>query len=159
MACMMTASRRASATRAFFRSRRAAGPTPRLCANGRTGCSRSWKVHNVRVSPPMASRCGNAKECRSNPSVINSGNATRLIGQQRLDDHPFPIRQFVAPPCHQASIAMESLNHVSRKTSSQLGNLRFNVRIGRLSTRHRYQGRHLELPTVKTEGMLRARQS
>jgi hypothetical protein len=45
---------------------------------------------------------------------------------------------------------MEGLNHVNRKTSSLLGNLRLNARIRRLSTRRRYQGRHLEPPKAKT---------
>jgi hypothetical protein len=52
------------------------------------------------------------------PPAINVRNAGRLVRQQRRDGRLFPIRQFVSPPRHQASIATESLNHPSRQTSS-----------------------------------------
>jgi hypothetical protein len=56
--------------------------------------------------------------------VINAGNTARLVRQQRRDDQPFPVRQFVSPPRHQTSIAMESLNHASQKTSRPFMSLR-----------------------------------
>ncbi len=51
----------------------AAGPTPRLCASGRTGCSRSSRDRIARVSPPTASQSGNANECRSAPAGHQRG--------------------------------------------------------------------------------------
>lgn len=59
-----------------------------------------------------------------NPSVINARNTAWLIGQQRFDNRPFPIRQFVSTPRHQASIAMKSLNHANRQTSRWFMSLR-----------------------------------
>lgn len=56
--------------------------------------------------------------------VIDARNAARLVRQQRLYDRPFPVRQFVSPPHHHASIAMERLNHASRQTSSPFMSLR-----------------------------------
>lgn len=44
------------------------------------------------------------------PAVINEGNAACLSWKQRLNDQPFPVSQFVSPPCHPHSIAMGSLN-------------------------------------------------
>ncbi|MBB4860888.1 hypothetical protein HNO88_004234, partial [Novosphingobium chloroacetimidivorans] len=54
-----------------------------------------------------------------NPTIIYTGNPARLVRQQRLNDRPFLVCQFVSPPRHPASIAMEGLNHASRQTSSQ----------------------------------------
>lgn len=79
-------------------------------ANEPVVAGRRWAVTFVYLGPWRA-----AAEAPENavqdPPVINPRNTARLVGQPWLDDRPFPIRQFVSPPCHQASIAMESLNH------------------------------------------------
>ena len=55
--------------------------------------------------------------------VIDAGNAARLVRQQRLNDRPFPVRQFVASPCH-PKLLPEALNQSCSLPASQFMSLR-----------------------------------
>lgn len=67
-----------------------------------------WPVALGHLSPWRA--CSKPPENTvQNTSVINPRNAARLVRQQRLNDRPFPVCQFVSPPRHQASITMIEL--------------------------------------------------
>ena len=68
-----------------------------------------------------------------NPTIIYTGNPARLVRQQRLDDRPFLVCQFVWPPRHPASIAMKSLNHAAPQTSSRFMSLPPSVSDGTFS--------------------------
>src|ERR1700733_5142374 len=50
-------------------------------------------------------------------SVVHPGNATRLVGQHRLDGSPFIVRKFVA---HDSSSQFRSLNHGCLAESNSL---------------------------------------
>ena len=55
--------------------------------------------------------------------VINAGNAARLVWQKRLDNRPFPVRQFVASPFH-PKLLPEALNQPTTLPASQFMSLR-----------------------------------
>lgn len=55
--------------------------------------------------------------------VIDAGNAARLVRQQRLNDRPLPVRQFVASPRH-PKLLFEALNQPTALPASQFMSLR-----------------------------------
>lgn len=85
------------------------------------GCRRPVALGNF---SPRRARPEAPHDPVENPPVIHSRHATRLVGQQGLDDRPFPICQFIPPACHQTLQIRRLLNHANRRSSSHFMSLR-----------------------------------
>ena len=67
---------------------------------------------------PWRARAEPPENAIQHPPVINPRHTTRLVGQKRLDDRPFPIHEFVPSSRHQASIALEAMNQPGTQTAT-----------------------------------------
>ena len=83
-------------------------------------------VHTARVSRTTVSRCESARGCRSAPAdhPLAARRAACWAATGRLSTIPRP--SVLSPPCHQASIAMRSLNHEGNPISRPFMSLRPN---------------------------------
>lgn len=59
------------------------------------------------------------EDTAQHPPVINPGHSTRRVGQQRLDDEPFLVCQFIPPARHTPSVSSGCLNHAKSDNSTR----------------------------------------
>jgi hypothetical protein len=63
----------------------------------------------IRDLSPRRTRSKPPEDAVQNPPVINTGNPARLVGQQRRQDRPFMIAQFVTATRHSRFLPFRNL--------------------------------------------------
>ena len=94
------------------------GPSPKSVVEG---LLRS--IDRLRAVAPAPAALQGMNDPGQHSPVIDAGNTARLVRQQRLNDRPFPVRQFVASPCH-PKLLPEALNQSCSLPASQFMSLR-----------------------------------
>ena len=73
---------------------------------------------------PRRARSKPPEDPVQHPPIIDPRHTAWLVGQQRLDDCPFPICQFVSPSRHLPLHSRRSLNHAAPANSTRFMSLR-----------------------------------
>ena len=87
---------------------------------------------------PRRARSKPPEDPVQHPPIIDPRHTAWLVGQQRLDDCPFPICQFVSPSRHLPLHSRRSLNHAAPANSTRFMSLRPSLA---LVWRFQHQGR------------------
>lgn len=95
-----------------------------LYATGQTDYSRSYRVHIVRGYQPRVNQCKNAKGYHAAPDDHQHG---QFVRQQRFDNGPCKVGQFITAACHTRLHILEALKHKLGRNQTTFMSLRPNT--------------------------------